>query len=305
MSIRELKTLVAVAQFGSISAAAERVFLSVPAAAAQIAKLESEFKTTLLNRSRKPAQLTPQGHALVARARDLITQYSQLYDAVSSSEDLTGVLNIGAIPTALSGVIPKALIAFRKAHPRAQIKLEHGLSPSLAERLRHHELDAAIVSEPHFPLPDLQLTPFTREPIVVVAPVSSNQPHDRGLLQAYPYIRFNRHFWVNRIIEEDLQRRRLLTDPIMELDSLEAIGQMVRYGLGVSIIPLSSRSFLRLHKVRAVPFGDPGLTRTVVLAEPIENSKARLTSAFKACLVRAGHRTLLTLPNEPSVEPSE
>lgn len=293
MSIRELKTLIAVAEHGSISAAAERVFLSVPAAAAQIAKLEDEFKTTLLNRARKPAQLTPQGHALVLRAKELVAHYSQLYEAVSSSEDLTGVLNIGAIPTALTGVIPKALIAFRKAHPRAQIRLEHGLSPSLAERLRHRELDAAIVSEPQGPIPDLQWTAFTQEPIVVIAPAAAAERSDRALLRAFPYIRFNRHFWVNRIIEEDLQRRKLLTNPIMELDSLEAIGQMVRYGLGVSIIPLSTRSFLRLHKLRAVPFGEPGLTRAVVLAEPRDSGKHRLTSAFKDCLLRAGRRRLV------------
>lgn len=293
MSIRELKTLIAVAEHGSISAAAERVFLSVPAAAAQIAKLENEFKTTLLNRARKPAQLTPQGHALVVRARELMTHYSQLYEAVSSSEDLTGVLNIGAIPTALTGVIPKALIAFRKAHPRAQIRLEHGLSPALADRLRRRELDAAIVSEPQTPLADLQWTPFTEEPIVVIAPAAALEQGDRALLRAFPYIRFNRHFWVNRIIEEDLQRRKLLTNPIMELDSLEAIGQMVRYGLGVSIIPLSSRSFLRLHKLRAVPFGEPGLTRSVVLAQPVDSAKHRLTSAFKDCLLHAGRNGLV------------
>ena len=292
MSLRALKTLIAVADHGSISAAAERVFLSVPAAAAQIAKLENEFKTTLLNRARKPAQLTPQGHALVLRARGLMTHYSQLYEAVSSSEDLTGVLNIGAIPTALTGVIPKALIAFRKAHPRAHIHLEHGLSPSLAERLRHLELDAAIISEPRGPLPGLQWTAFTEEPIVVIAPAAAAERGDRALLRAFPYIRFNRHFWVNRIIEEDLQRRKLLTNPIMELDSLEAIGQMVRYGLGVSIIPLSSRSFLRLHRLKAVPFGEPGLTRSVVLAVPKDSGKLRLTSAFTECLMRAGRRRL-------------
>lgn len=293
MSIRELKTLIAVAEHGSISAAAEQVFLSVPAAAAQITKLENEFKTTLLNRSRKPAQLTPQGHALVSQARELMTHYAQLYEAVSSSEDLTGVLNIGAIPTALTGVIPKALIAFRKSHPRAQILLEHGLSPSLAERLRRRELDAAIISEPQSPISDLQMTPFTKEPIMVIAPATSTEVGDRALLRSYPYIRFNRHFWVNRIIEDDLQRRKLLINPVMELDSLEAIGQMVRYGLGVSIIPLSTRSFLRLHKLRSVPFGEPGLTRSVVLAEPINSGKHRLTSAFKDCLLRAGRSTLM------------
>ncbi|MCC2597513.1 LysR family transcriptional regulator [Pusillimonas sp. MFBS29] len=294
MSIRELKTLVAVAEYGSISAAAERVFLSVPAAAAQVAKLESEFKTSLLNRARKPAQLTPQGLALVVQAKEVIARYSQLYEAVSSSEDLTGVLNIAAIPTALTGVIPRALIAFRKAHPRAQIRLEHGLSPSLAERLRHRELDAAIISEPQGPIPDLQWTAFTEEPIVVIARATgTSEQSDQALLRAHPYIRFNRHFWVNRIIEEDLQRRKLLTNPIMELDSLEAIGQMVRYGLGVSIIPLSSRSFLRLHKLKAVPFGEPGLTRSVVLAEPKDSAKLRLTSAFRDCLLRAGRQRLV------------
>ncbi len=289
MSIRELKTLIAVAEHGSISAAAERVFLSVPAAAAQIVKLEAEFKTVLLNRARKPAQLTAQGHALVMRAREVVSNYAQLYEAVSSSEDLTGVLNIGAIPTALTGVIPKALIAFRRAHPRAQIRLEHGLSPSLAQRLRHRELDAAIISEPQRPIPDLQWTAFTQEPIVVIASATLPVQSDRSLLRAFPYIRFNRNFWVNRIIEEDLQRRKLLTNPIMELDSLEAIGQMVRYGLGVSIIPLSSRTFLRLHRLQAVPFGEPGLMRSIVLAQSSDSSKVRLTSAFKDCLLRAGN----------------
>jgi DNA-binding transcriptional LysR family regulator len=288
MSIRELRTLIAVAEHGSISAAAERVFLSVPAAAAQIVKLEAEFKTTLLNRSRKPAQLTPQGHALVARAREVVNHYSQLYDAVSSSQDLTGVLNIGAIPTALTGVIPRALIAFRQAHPRVQVRLEHGSSPSLAERLRHRELDAAIISEPPSPLPDLQWTAFTKEPIVVIASATLARQSDQSLLRSFPYIRFNRHFWVNRIIEKDLQRRKLLTNQIMELDSLEAIGQMVGYGLGVSIIPLSSKTFLRLHRLQAVPFGNPGLTRSVVLAESIGSSKQQLTSGFKACLLHAG-----------------
>lgn len=295
MSIRELRTLIAVAEYGSISAAAERVFLSVPAAAAQIGKLEAEFRTELLNRARKPAQLTVQGHALVAQARAVVSQYAQLYEAVSSSEDLTGTLNIGAISTALTGILPKALIAFRRAHPRAQIRLEHGLSPSLADRLRHRELDAAIISDPQSPISGLEWTPFAEEPIVVIAPVTTPAMSDRALLESHPYIRFNRNFWVNRLIEADLQKRRLLTNIVMELDSLEAIGQMVRYGLGVSIIPLSSQTFLKLHRLQAVPFGESGLTRSLVFAQPIDSGKQRLTTAFRECLIHAGQRHSIKL----------
>ncbi|HVL09316.1 MAG TPA: LysR substrate-binding domain-containing protein [Burkholderiaceae bacterium] len=300
MSIKELKTLIAVADFGSISAAAERVFLSVPAAAAQITKLEGEFRTVLLNRARKPAQLTAQGHALVTQARAVVAQYGELYEAVSSSEDLTGTLQIGAIPTALTGVLPKALLAFRRAHPRAQIRLEHGLSPSLADRLRHRELDAAIISDPGAPLPDIEWTPFAEEPIVVIAPLNTPAMTDRELLARYPYIRFNRNFWVNRLIEADLQKRKLPTQLVMELDSLEAIGQMVRYGLGVSIIPLSSKTFLKLHRLQAVPFGKNGMMRSIVFAQLADSGKQRLKTAFRECLIQAGGQHAVDVSPTPA-----
>jgi len=291
MSIRELKTLLAVAEHGSLSAAAERTFLSLPAASAQIARLEAEFKTVLLDRARKPARLTAQGQALVARSRELVAQYSRLYEAVSSPHDLTGTLNIGAIPTALTGVLPRALLALRKAHPRVHVRLEHGLSPSLADRLLHRELDAAIVSEPRAPLPGIRWNAFAREPIVVIAPAGLPRQSDESLLRNHPYLRFNRHFWVSRFIEENLRRRKIHLQETMELDSLEAIGQMVRYGLGVSIIPLSNRSFLRLHGLQAVPLGRPGMTRAIGLAEPVDSGKSQLTSAFMTCLLRAGSRS--------------
>lgn len=288
MSIRELKLLVAIAEHGSLSAAAEHSFLSLPAASAQVAKLEDEFHTQLLDRSRKPAKLTAAGQALVGRARDIIEDYSSLYEAVSSPNDLTGSLNIGSIPTALTGVIPKALLALRKIHPRVQVRLEHGLSPSLFERLRHRELDGAIISEPQTAMHGIRWTAFTQEPVVVIASASLPRQSDESFLLNYPYIRFNRHFWVSRAIEENLQRRKLLRREIMELDSLEAIGQMVGHGLGVSVVPLSNRFFLRLHRLQAVPFGNPGLMRTIGLAESVENTKHLLTASFMGCLLRAG-----------------
>jgi DNA-binding transcriptional LysR family regulator len=236
----------------------------------------------------------------VTQARALLMQYEALHEAVSSPEDLTGTLRIGAIPTALTGVLPKALLAFRRAHPRAQVLLEHGLSPSLAERLRHRELDAAIISEPSSPLADIEWTAFAREPIMVIAPLNTPMMSDRELLERFPYIRFNRNFWVNRLIEEDLQKRKLPTNLVMELDSLEAIGQMVRYGLGVSIIPLSSKTFLNLHRLRAVPFGESGMMRSIVLAQLGDGGKQRLKTAFRECLIAAGRHHAKSVPGVPA-----
>ncbi|MCS6765479.1 MAG: LysR family transcriptional regulator [Candidatus Protistobacter heckmanni] len=290
MSIRELKTLLAVAERGSISAAAESMYLSIPAVSAHIQKLEEDFQVRLLDRARRPARLTEAGAALLPRARELVAQYESLHQAVSTPRDLAGSLAIGAIPTALTGVIPQVLAALRRAHPRLHVRLEHGLSPSLAERLRHRELDAAIISEPRALPESLVWTPFQEEPVVVIGLMAAKEKTDAELLRKHPYIRFNRHFWVSKTIEEFLVRKGIMVREVMKLDSLEAIGQMVKHGLGVSIIPLSDPSFLRFHKIRALPLGKPGLRRRIGLAVPRDGGKALLVSSLMELLTRYGQR---------------
>ena len=287
MGIRELKTLIAVAEHGGVSAGAEAVHLSIPAASAQLGNLEREMRTVLLDRSRKPARLTAAGQALLARARVIVNLYEQAIEAASESHDLSGTLALGSIPTALTSVLPKALLELRELHPRLQITVHHGLSPSFVELLRKGDVDAAITSEPRSALPDLDWEPFADEPVLVIAPRDAVGRNDEALLAKYPYIRFNRHFWVSRRIEEALDARSIVLRQTMELDSLEAIALMVHHGLGVSIIPVSDENFLRFHRLRAVPFGKPPLSRRVGLAQRPGSSKSHVAAALLGALKRA------------------
>lgn len=287
MGIRELKTLIAVAEHGGVSAGAEAVHLSIPAASAQLANLEREMRTILLDRSRKPARLTAAGHALLARARVIIDLYEQAIEAASESHDLSGTLALGSIPTALTSVLPKALLELRDLHPRLQITVHHGLSPSFVDMLRRGEVDAAITSEPRSALPDLSWEPFADEPVLVIAPRDAIGRTDESLLLKYPYIRFNRHFWVSRRIEQALNERSITLRQTMELDSLEAIALMVHHGLGVSIVPVSDENFLRFHRLKAVPFGKPPLSRRVGLTQRPGSSKSHIAAALLGALKRA------------------
>ncbi len=292
MGIRELKTFVAVAERGGMSAGAEALFLSVPAVSAQIANLEQEMRTLLFDRLRKPARLNAAGQSLLPRAREIVALYEQAADAISDDHDLAaGTLALGSIPTALTSVIPRALLALRAAHPRLHIKVHHGLSPSLTELIRHGEMDAAIISEPPAPVPDMSWEEFAQEPVLVIAPKEAKGRTDEALLKQYPYIRFNRHFWVSRRIEQALVSRRIVLRESMELDSLEAIALMVRHGLGVSIIPVSHDGFLRFHRLKAVPFGKPPVSRKIGLAQRVGNPKNRLTSALLTALKHASVKT--------------
>jgi DNA-binding transcriptional LysR family regulator len=287
MGIRELKTLIAVAEHGGVSAGAEAVHLSVPAASAQLGNLEREMRTMLLDRSHKPARLTAAGQALLARARVIINLYEQAIEAASESHDLSGTFTLGSIPTALNSVLPKALLELRELHPRLQVMVYHGLSPSFVDLLRSGEVDAAIISEPRSVLADLTWESFAVEPVLVIAPREAVGRTDESLLSKYPYIRFNRHFWVSRRIEEALATRNIPLRQTMELDSLEAIALMVHHGLGVSIIPVNDDSFLRFHRLKAVPFGRPPLSRQIGLAQKPGSPKSNVAAALLGALKRA------------------
>jgi DNA-binding transcriptional LysR family regulator len=287
MGIRQLKTLIAVAEHGGVSAGAEAVHLSIPAASAQLGNLEREMRTKLLDRSHKPARLTAAGQALLARARVIINLYEQAIEAASESHDLSGTFTLGSIPTALNSVLPKALLELRELHPRLQVMVHHGLSPSFVDLLRNGEVDAAIISEPRSVLADLTWESFAVEPVLVIAPREAVGRTDESLLSKYSYIRFNRHFWVSRRIEEALAARNIPLRQTMELDSLEAIALMVHHGLGVSIVPVSDDSFLRFHRLKAVPFGRPPLSRQIGLAQKPGSPKSNVVAALLGALKRA------------------
>ncbi len=279
MSLRRLKTFIAVAQCGSLSAAADALFLTIPAVSQQLRSLEQELKTPLFDRATRPARLNSAGEALLVRAREIVALYERLPEAVSEVNDLAGAIVVGAIPTALSGVVPRAIKAMYSVHKRLEIRLIHGLSPSLAEQLHRGEINAAIISEPPELPETLQWRPVTDEPIMIIAPPDVEPVHGHRLLHELPYIRFNRRFWVSRIIENYLRVEGITLREVMELDSLEAIALMVHHGLGMSIVPLCSDTpWLQL--VTQIPLGTPPLTRTLGFAERVDNPRRAITAAL-------------------------
>ncbi|ABM59205.1 LysR family transcriptional regulator [Verminephrobacter eiseniae] len=287
MSIRELESLVAIADSGSITAAAERLFLSVPAVSAQIASLEAALGTPMLDRRYKPARLNPAGTLLCERARAVLNSYRQFYETVANTADLAGVLAVGASPTVLTTVIPKTLVALRSAHPRIQIRMQYGRAWNLLKDLQHGQIDALIISQPPVSMGNTQWTQFAQEPVTVIAPPGAKGRNDESLLAEYPYIRFGQRFWVADTIAAHLAERGIVPQQIMQADSREAIALMVRHGLGVSIVPESDPPLSKLYGLREVALGKPPLTRNIGLAQTPGNPKQALIDALLHGLTEA------------------
>lgn len=281
MSLRALRTLIAIAQYGSFARAAEAVHLTQSAVSLHVRSLEEEFDVLLFDRSRRLPVLTEAGHMAVGRAREILAIYDSIAADLGEGSELRGRLKLGAIQTALAGVLPAALAALSREHPDLRVNVSSGMSAELAIRIESGELDAAVTTEPVKPYPHgLVSTLLYEEGFWIIAPAGVDSSDARRLLQEHPFIRFDRRAWAGRIIEQELRRMRLRVQTSMELDSQDAIIQMVSSGLGVAVIPLSTHDLQALDGVVKLPFADPQRIRRVVLLEREDRPAGRLASAL-------------------------
>ena len=239
MPVRDLKTFLAIVEYGSFAAAARSVYRTQSAVTAQIQGLEERLEFMLFDRTTRPPALTDAGRDFCERARTVVAAYERLFHE-PEEPNLRGHLRLGVVPSVITGLTPRMLSMLRTRHPELHIQLAMGLSADLVGKVQHNVLDIALISDPLQPRLKLRWSPLLREPLVLVAPMDAPAKSARELLRTYPFIRYTRQAWVGQLIERVLKRKGLSVRETMMLDTLEAIMAMVHAGLGVSVVPMRS-----------------------------------------------------------------
>ncbi|MEQ8710992.1 MAG: LysR substrate-binding domain-containing protein [Rhodospirillales bacterium] len=279
MSVRYLRTFIAIAESGTFASAAHVVGITQSAVSMQMRALEDELRCELFDRTKRPPTLNAYGKALLPKAREIVFLYDQMTEAASSRDALAGMLELGAVPTTLTGLLPRTLAGLRTRHPRLKVRIAQNMATELIHMVDRGEIDAAIVSEAAQTPPGLRVRPFASEQLMVVAPLDAPYNTDVELLEKLPYIRFSRHATVGRMIQRELRNRNIKVSESMELASMEAITQMVYHGLGVSVLPERSVEEPRPLPIKKVPFGSPPPERVLALVEREESPKTPLIDA--------------------------
>jgi DNA-binding transcriptional LysR family regulator len=276
MDTRQLKTLLAIAESGSFSKAADVVHLTVSAVSQQIQALEQEVGAQFFDRSSRPPRLTAAGQQMVEAARDLVRTAENAIDAVSGRR-VVGTLAIGSVRTSAISLLPRAIVQFRADHPGLRIKLRVAMSETLLQDVLAGRLDAAMVAEHgDFP-PRLRWRPFLREPLFLVAPPGAPQLTAEEFLARYPYVRFRSNVPLAHMIDLELARLDVTLNEVAEIDTISAIVSCVANGLGVSVVPQVAIEDCALPLVCA-PFGSPQLYRQIGLVERQNGARAMLIS---------------------------
>jgi DNA-binding transcriptional LysR family regulator len=236
-SIRVLRTFAAVASEGSFAAAAARVALTQAAVGQQMRALEAELRRPLFERQGKAVVLNDAGRELVPQVRRLLALYDQMRAPAAGAQEMAGTVNLGAVVSAVRPLI-EATLSLKARHPGLDLHVSAAKSIELLDRVDSGELDAAIAIREPGAGRELAWTALYGEPMVLLASRKVEGANPRLLVQQHPFIRFDRTQHTGHLVERTLRRLRAKPQEFLELNAIESIVELVRSGLGVSIVPL-------------------------------------------------------------------
>lgn len=272
MDTRQLKSLVAIKQWGTFAKAATQVNLTPAAVGQQIAALEQELGTELFDRSTRPPTFTVQGLEVVKMAWKILRLEEET--KLSLQGDLiSGTLLIGSVRSSAINLLPQAMIKIKSKYPDLKTSLRIGFSSSLVYDVASGHLDAAVIAE-HVSIPNnLSWKPFLNEPLWLVAPKNIELTTPEAMLRTQPFIRFKSEVPLANLIDTELSKQSIMTHDVAEVDTMSAIITFVRNGLGISIVPHIFIMEPEASGLQKLPFGTPQITRRIGIIERTKNPR--------------------------------
>jgi len=239
--LKPLRAFCQTVRLGSVSRAAEALFVSQPAVTLQLQALERDLGVTLLERSGRRLLPTREGEVLLELATPLVEGMDALPDVFrqrTRGMD-AGELNIAANSTTTLYLLPKLIAAFRAAHPDVRLVLHSAITADGAELVRENVVDLTFGSMVEVP-PDIDYAPVYSFGHVLITPrdhpLASRPEPGLADIAAHDLILPPRRQVTLHLIDQVFQRNRVPYHVALEVDGWEVIKQYVAMGMGVSII---------------------------------------------------------------------
>jgi LysR family nitrogen assimilation transcriptional regulator len=244
LELRELRYFQSVARTGNFGRAARELNISQPSVTHQVQKLEEELGTRLLIRHGRGVTLTQAGSCLMDRIDVILHLLSMPLEQARAPEQTAGTVSLGLPAESAPLLVPPLIEQCRARWPQVVLSIREGSSASLEEWVMDRRVDIALVQDPSA-LDELDIEPVVEEGLGLVSgvrrplqnvegPVRLRQLGGLHLILPHP-----RH-WIRRRVEAAAFRRGLALDRVEQVDSVPLTKEMVRNGLGCTVLPLAA-----------------------------------------------------------------
>ncbi|WP_447975354.1 LysR family transcriptional regulator [Nitrospira sp. Kam-Ns4a] len=261
MELRHLRYFLAVASHQSFTRAAEALHVSQPSLSVQIAALEDELGAPLFDRLGRKVALTQAGEILHAHAERLLREVDHATEAIHElTNGARGRLQVGALSTVNSYLIPPLVSRFRRRFPGVHLQIHALPSADIVSAVLASRLDLGLCLLP-VPQEHVVVSRLFQERLVLVAPAQvrllRNRMRMRELAQL-PLVLMPADYCLRKMIEAECAAAGVRPQVSVEMTSPDGILEAIRHGAGFTILPeLYVRPRLQEAALRAIPLYDP------------------------------------------------
>lgn len=240
-TLRQLEYLVAIADSGRFSEAAERLNVAQPSLSTQVADAEAQLGATLFERSRSGAYPTPIGEQVIRRARYILRQMEDLKEIAAHGETgLFGRVRLGVLPTIGPYLLPRCTKPMHSRFPDLRLSINDAATDRLASMLEQGLLDAAVSTlEDHPGCSGVTL--FSEKLWIAVEPAdplaSTTRPVTLEELKERGFLTLGLGHRLTKLVQELAYRAGGYVASDYEGTSLDAIRHMAALGAGIAVLP--------------------------------------------------------------------
>ncbi|MGB0113547.1 MAG: LysR family transcriptional regulator [Ilumatobacteraceae bacterium] len=242
MDVRQLATLVAIADHGTFSAAARALYTVQSNVSSHIARLEKELGVTLVDRAQ--GGLTEDGARVVERARRILNEIDDISADMSSRHaEVSGQARIGVIGTTARWLIPRFLGKLHEDHPHVRIIVQEGSTSSLVPNVLTGQLNGAIL---HLPIdePELVIDPLFAEDLLLLAPeghpLAGRDTMSLSELDDVPLLLPPPGAALRRVLERAAATAGITLRAQAEVDGVRLLASLSFDGFGAAIVPATA-----------------------------------------------------------------
>jgi DNA-binding transcriptional LysR family regulator len=241
MHIETLRLYCDVVRHRSFSRGAEDNFVSQSAASQAVAQLEAQLGVPLIDRTKRPFVVTPEGAAFYESCREVLQAWDRAKAGVSATKArVDGTVRVAAIYSVGLHDVSRHMQRFMSVHPNARVLLECLHPQKVVEAVLNDEADVGLMSYPT-PSRALAVVPLRDEPMAFVC--HPNHPLARRSivhgedLTGEPFVAFDQDLAIRKAIDRALRHANVRVNVVMAFDNIETIKQAVIINAGVTILP--------------------------------------------------------------------
>ena len=248
MQLEALQIFCDVVRWASFSRGAAENGISQSTASQAVHQLELRLGVKLIDRSKRPLVLTPQGKMYYDGCKDLVGRYQELEERVKAMADeskVAGTVGVASIYSVGLSHMVRFVKAYEERYPDAHVRLEYLHPVRVLERVSSGEADLGLISYPR-KWPDLVVIPWREEEMVLAIPPNHRFAQRKSVsvheLSGERFVSFDPELSIRKGIDRFLRQHDVDVQVVYEFDNIENLKRAVEVAVGISILPLPTLS---------------------------------------------------------------